>query len=217
MDTVIKKDSLSKQVADSLEAMIAEEKYSVGEKIPAETELMEIFSVSRNTVREAVRALASAGILQVRQGDGTYVISASRFSSCMNSRYEQVSPEEICEARNALEITISYLAAKRRTEEDLEKIRDAFIRRKNTGHTDRENTEADINFHMAVAEACHNRIIYDLYTSIFSFIKSHISYRQAETELNTEMMDSLHEELFNAILEQNPDKARISSLNILMM
>lgn len=67
---IIKRDSLSKQVSDKLEAMIEAGTYRVGDRFPTEPELMEMFSVSRNTVREAVQSLTWAGLLDVKQGDG---------------------------------------------------------------------------------------------------------------------------------------------------
>ncbi len=62
----IKRYSLSQQVADQLESRIADGVYAVGEKIPTETELAEMFDVSRNTLREVIQCLTSVGILEVR-------------------------------------------------------------------------------------------------------------------------------------------------------
>ena len=69
----VKRYPLSRQVSDKLEQMIEKGEYHVGEKIHTEIELMDIFQVSRNTIREAIQSLTSAGVLEVRQGDGTYV------------------------------------------------------------------------------------------------------------------------------------------------
>ena len=203
----IRRDSLSKQVADHLELLIEQGKYKIGDKIPTEVELMKFFDVSRNTVREAVQSLASAGILTVKQGDGTYVKSANRFNGSMNLKYEQVSPEDITDARNEMELTIARLAAERRTGEDLEQIKQAFLNRRDKKDSLEEDSVADFEFHKAVAAACHNSIIYDLYLSLSSFILNQISLKLADTKTSPEKINVLHEALYQAILNQDAEQA----------
>lgn len=211
----VKRYSLSKQVADQLEKMIEDGVYAVGEKIPTEPELTEMFSVSRNTLREAVQSLTAAGILVVKQGDGTYVRSNNRFHARMSMEYEQVSLEDILEARNALEVTIAQLAAQRRTAEDLSEMEHALHLRQKQSKIKKENTQADMQFHLTVSKACHNQILMDLYSSVSAYTESHIAERQATTTLNTAEIDALHEKLFVAIRDQKPEDARICAQNIL--
>lgn len=211
----VKRYSLSRQVADQLEKLIEDGVYAVGEKIPTEPELTEMFSVSRNTLREAVQSLTAAGILVVKQGDGTYVRSNNRFHARMSMEYDQVSLDDILEARNALEITIAQLAAQRRSEEDLREIEDALHLRQKQTETEKENTAADMHFHITVSKACHNQILMDLYASVSTYTESHIAERQATTTLGTDEIDSLHEKLFVAIRDKEPETARICAQNIL--
>ena len=215
IDKSVKRYPLSKQVADKLEQMIADGEYEVGKKIPTETELMEIFEVSRNTLREAIRALTSAGVLEVKQGDGTYVRSNNRFNANMNMKYEQVSVEDIQETRNSLELTIVNLASKRRTDEDMELITQTFLKRQGLRETVKENTKADIEFHIAIAQACHNKILIDLYQSIASYLEGHIAARQEETNMDCDEIDRLHEQLYTAIRDQKPEIAVTCAENIL--
>ena len=211
----INRSSLSKQVADQLEQMITDGVYAVGKKIPTEPELTEMFSVSRNTLREAIQSLTSAGILTVKQGDGTYVRSNNRFHAHMSLEYEQVSLEDILVVRNALENTISTLASQHRTEEDLIVIKKALDKRQNQTDGQKENTKADIEFHMAISKACHNKILEDLYSSISTYLEDHITQRQASTKMATEEIDALHEKLFLAIKAKNQDEARNCAEDIL--
>ena len=211
----VKRYSLSKQVADQLEKMIEDGVYAVGEKIPTEPELTEMFGVSRNTLREAVQSLTAAGILLVKQGDGTYVRSNNRFHANMSMKYEQVSLHDIQEARNALEVTIAYLASQRRTQQDLAEVESALEMRQQMKETEKENTRTDLQFHMAIAQACHNRILIDLYSSVSSYMESHIAERQADTSLNHREIDVMHEKLFEAIRDQKPEQARAYAQNIL--
>ena len=212
---IVKRYPLSKQVADKLEQMIEKGEYAVGEKINTEVELMEIFSVSRNTIREAIQSLTSAGVLEVKQGDGTYVRSSNRFDANMKLKYDQVSLEDISEARNSLEVTIAELAAKRRTDEEMEEITRTFHLRQQLRDTIKENTIADMEFHLAIAKSCHNRILIDLYQSIAVYLENHIAERQVETDMNFEQIDYLHEKLYSAIKEEKPEIAIACVKNIL--
>ena len=207
--TGIKRYSLSKQVADKLEQMISEGQFKVGEKINSESELMAMFNVSRNTLREAIHSLTSAGVLEVKQGDGTYVRSNNRFNANMKAEYDKVDIEDIKETRNALEITMANLAAKRRTDEDVERIQIALNKRKDLKDSARENTRADLDFHLKIAEATHNKVLIDLYLSIYDYLEQVITERQSETNLDSEEIDELHEKLFEAI--KNGDKLSASS------
>ena len=211
----VKRYPLSKQVADKLEQMIEAGEYPVGERIPTEIELMDIFSVSRNTIREAVQSLNSAGVLDVRQGDGTYVRSSNRFNANMSMKYAQISIEDIREARNIMEVSIAGLAAQRRSDEDLTLIAEALDRRKGLKENGKENTLADMEFHMAIAESCHNKILIDLYHSIWSYLESHIAERHVETSLNFEQIDELHDKLYRAILAGDPAAASNNAHEIL--
>ena len=212
---VLKRESLSRQVSDKLEKMIETGEYPVGEKIPTEPELMKLFQVSRNTVREAVQALTWGGILDVKQGDGTYVRSQTRFSANMSKKYSEASPENIREARYCIEVAIVRFAAMRRTEEDLERINEAFSRCREDNADVKESTRSDMDFHIAVAEACHNSILTDLYLSMYDYLESHIEEKSMETEFDAVRTGSLHGKLLAAIRDKNPDGAEAAVKDIL--
>ena len=212
---VVKRYSLSKQVSDQLEHMIESGEYAVGSKIPTESELMAMFNVSRNTLREAIQSLTSAGVLIVRQGDGTYVRSNNRFNANMNREFSRVSIQDIKETRNAMELTIVSLAAQRRTEEDMAEITSTFRNRTLLQETVKENSRADMEFHMAIAKASHNQILYDLYRSISSYLESQIAVIQAADDLDMNQLDKYHEQLYYAILDKQSETAVSSAQNIL--
>ena len=212
---IIKRDSLSKQVSDKLESMIESGTYQVGERIPTEPELMEMFQVSRNTVREAVQSLTWAGILEVKQGDGTYVRSNNRFQANMTQRYSQVDLEDIRETRNCLEASIAHLAAQRRNQEDIAKIQAALLNRRAQTDDTKENTKADVDFHMVIANACHNTILIDVYKSLSAYLESQIAERNLASPLSQEQIDNLHEVLCSAIVDGDPDRAAFAVQKIL--
>ena len=210
----IKRYSLSKQVSDELEQLIANGEYRVGDKIPTETDLIEMFKVSRNTIREAIKALTWAGILEIKQGDGTYVVSSNRFAASMNQKYENVSFEDMNEARKCLEITVADLAARRREESDIELITNAFNKRQGQNGDEKEHTLADVEFHMAISKACHNVILYELYKSMSDYLNEHIIERLHDSEFSSEEIDMLHEKLYRAVLEQDEHEAAVAARNI---
>ena len=212
---IIKRDSLSKQVSDKLEAMIEAGTYRVGDRFPTEPELMEMFSVSRNTIREAVQSLTWAGLLDVKQGDGTYVRAANRFYANMKQRCSSVSLRDIKETRNCLEATISRLSAQRRSQEDIERIRRALTKRKNQSTDAKENTKADLEFHIAIAEASHNAILIDVYKSISTYLENQIAVRLEDSPFSPSEIDLLHEVLYEAIRDGEPDRAESAAQRIL--
>lgn len=214
VNNTIKRYSLSKQVSDELEQMIANGEYLVGDKIPTETDLIEMFQVSRNTIREAIKALTWAGILEIKQGDGTYVVSTNRFAASMKQKYATISLEDVNEARKCLEITVADLAARRRTEEDIENILRAFKRREELSDDEKENTRADIDFHFAIAKAAHNVILEELYYSMSDFLTEHIRERSHDSSFTSEEIDMLHEKLYRAIANGEETEAAIAARNI---
>ncbi|BFO20338.1 hypothetical protein SHKM778_67260 [Streptomyces sp. KM77-8] len=84
--------ALSEQVIAALRAEITSGEWPVGSRIPTEPELVEQLGVARNTVREAVRALAHNGLLDIRQGSGTYVVATSELAGVMQRRFAGADP-----------------------------------------------------------------------------------------------------------------------------
>ena len=213
--SILRRESLSKQVSDQLEKLISSGAYKVGDKIPTEPELVELFGVSRNTIREAIQSLTWAGLLQVKQGDGTYVCAENRFNANMEQRYQEISLHDIAEARNCIEVTIAHLAAKRRTKEDIATIRLQLQRREALATDVKENTKADLDFHIAIARACHNQILIDMYESMACYMESQIEERSRASGQSFVEIDLLHEELFSAIQTGDAEKAAHSVMKIL--
>ena len=213
--TILKRESLSKQVSDKLEEMISSGKYNIGDKLPTEPELMEIFQVSRNTIREAIQSLTWSGLLTVKQGDGTYVNASDRFHANMEQKYQEVSLRDIKEARNCIEITIAHLSARRRTPQDVEAIHAMLLKRKALATDSKENTKSDIDFHIAVARACHNAILIDMYESISCYLGNQIAEQNRKSKLTTAEIDDLHEALYRAIEAGEPHRAALSVMKIL--
>ena len=121
-DSVIRKRSLAEELAERLRQRITDGQFEVGEKLPAEPELMRIFGVGRSTVREAVKILVNMGFLKVQQGAGTFVESRAAADDPMAQRLRRADIRDLDEVRRILEVAIVERAAGRRTEQDIEKI-----------------------------------------------------------------------------------------------
>ncbi|MFV2119542.1 FadR/GntR family transcriptional regulator, partial [Streptomyces sp. Act-28] len=98
-----RRSALSDQVIAQLRNQITSGEWPVGSRIPTEPELVEQLGVARNTVREAVRALAHNGLLDIRQGSGTYVIATSELAGVMHRRFADADPRHVAELRSTLE------------------------------------------------------------------------------------------------------------------
>lgn len=182
--------------------------FKPGDRLPSEPELMAAFGVGRSTIREAVKVLANIGLLEVKQGDGTFVLERSACDESLEQRLRRADILEVYEVRKILEVQIAGLAARHRTAEDLAEM--AFHLDKQKEYTalhDKEGyVNSDLAFHMAVAAATHNATLADLY-SIFA----RDTRRAVVNEINdpeiTYQVD-FHDRLYAAISEQNSAEAQ---------
>lgn len=214
MDEKVIRMSLSKQIVIKMEHAIEGKIWTVGEKIPTEPELIKRFGVSRNTVREAVQALIHSGLLEARQGDGTYVRASSHFEAIMMCRLKNANVTDTLEVRYTLEREISRMAALRRTSENME-IMELCFKKKQEQQTDlQEVINNDVDFHMAIALATQNKLIYDIYKNISDYLKVMINNIFAIAELD-ERQIKMHTELLEAIRNQDPDAAEKATLGII--
>ncbi len=196
--------SLALQVRESMESLIRDGEWRVGERIPAEPELIKLFAVSHNTLREAVQGLIHAGMLAARPGDGTYVTATDRLGAALDDRLRHEEMERILEARLALEKAIVALAAASRTEADLERMRAALA----TCRTRRgDGIDDDMAFHAAIAEATHNPILSQLYGVIVDYLRRHLATTLHERQYDP-AAQALHDELLTALEHQNPTAAQ---------
>ncbi|MFE7128724.1 FadR/GntR family transcriptional regulator [Streptomyces sp. NPDC057617] len=163
-----RRSALSDQVITELRSQITSGEWPVGSRIPTEPELVEQLGVARNTVREAVRALAHNGLLDIRQGSGTYVIATSELAGVMHRRFADADRRDIAEVRSTLESSAARMAAERRTERDLRQLETLLARREEAwaaGYLERF-VAADSTLHMAVVSASHNDVLTALYADL---------------------------------------------------
>lgn len=152
--------ALYEVIAERLLSHVVQTELSPGDKLPGERELARRLGVSRTTVRQAIVALQTQGILEVRHGGGTFLRHLdphSRAVSQVVSRRRRLP--QVLEARRVLEVPIAELAARRRTDEDLEHIERALERMRSEIAAGEIGVRGDGEFHAAVTAAAHNPVL----------------------------------------------------------
>ena len=208
--------ALAEELAGRLQGQFMSGKFEVGEKLPPEPELMQIFGVGRSTVREAVRILSNMGFLKVRQGAGTFVERLTPPDEPMERRLGRADLHDLDEVRKILEVAIAEKAAERRTAHDAAVLEKHLAERGATAAAGALQAciEADVNFHIALAEATHNEILCELYRSTAAHLKKRFSniYRDTECLLATQ---PTHGQLLGYILAGDVRNARETIRRIL--
>ncbi|MFC4259015.1 FadR/GntR family transcriptional regulator [Marinobacter lacisalsi] len=209
----IRRGSLVDTAIESLRSAIQDGQWPVGERLPVEAELAEALGVSRNTVREAVRVLAHVGMLETRQGDGTYVRSIRDPGESLR-RVARSRLQDQLEVRIMLETEAASLAARRRTEEDLRRMTAALDDRARSGDDLTARVHHDERFHHALVEAAHNPPLLEMYRYFAQSVAETIERTETDAELPEPSQED-HELLLAAIRQQNADRATIQARALL--
>ncbi|MFJ6853003.1 FadR/GntR family transcriptional regulator [Streptomyces sp. NPDC091271] len=197
--TSTRRSALADQVIAQLRNQITTGEWPVGSRIPTEPELVEQLGVARNTVREAVRALAHNGLLDIRQGSGTYVVATSELAGVMHRRFADADPRHVAELRSTLESSAARLAALRRTDRDMRQLDALMVRREETWVSgDMEAfVAADATLHLAVVAASHNDVLTELYADLNDLLRDYLRDDVGSKPGPQELMD--HARLVEAI------------------
>src|SRR5690625_3769405 len=171
---------LSDRIADEILTMITlESRFNPGEQLPNENELAELLKVSRTTLREALRILVAHGVIETKRGRGTFVredFQLNEATSLTSLVDEQIKMKDLYEIRLILEPEAAYYATLRATNQEIERILTygKLIEEKINKNEDR--TEAEQNFHKAIANAAHNKFMDRLMPVIFQGINQGVKF-----------------------------------------
>lgn len=199
----IEKKNISEQVLEQITDNIVKQQWPAGAKLPSENDLAQMFKVSRVSVRTALHKLIALGILEVRNGEGTFVRRADA-GVYLNSLIPTLVLEphdilELLEFRRGIEMLSCELAAERATPEDIEmlgKIVDAM--RKSCAENDiGRYTADDFNFHISIARISRNKIIEKVLFILKEPIFAHLSEMNQKLGLNLNI--DLHIKIFEAV------------------
>jgi DNA-binding FadR family transcriptional regulator len=186
----------------------------LGERLPTEPELAEALGVGRNTVREAIRVLSYSRMLDVRQGNGTYVNSVVDPAEALR-RVNRSSLRDHLELQSVLESEAARFAAQRRTDQDIIALYKALdARDEQADDVDIEGFfERDRTFHLAVAAAAHNTAIEELYRYFALSIPLHSQLRREDGRVDVGYPE--HRAIVEAIVEKDEDAAAVCARRIL--
>ena len=174
----MRKKSLAQQAADTIYKLICTGvEFSPGSQLPGENDLSNRLGISRNTLREAIRILASQGILDVYRGKGTFVSTeVKKIRDIQFAPIEQVRLhlKDLYEARLLFEPEMAAIACRRATDREIEQIMELGKLVENTIRRNEDRTSVDQEFHNAIVTASHNEFMQRLVPIINSAVEQTI-------------------------------------------
>jgi len=211
-----RRETLTSQLVKTLSERIARGDLKPGDRLPSEQELIEQFAVSRTVVREAISSLRASGLVATQQGVGAFVQQTAltqpfRIDEANLNLLKEVIA--VLELRAGLEAEAAALAAQRRKPEHLAAMRDALDRMESAIEAAEDAVAPDLDFHRTIAEATGN----EHFTHLFNYLgallipRTRIQTFRVLAEDRTEYLRRVnreHEDLYRAILSQDPDAAR---------
>ena len=215
----IKSTRIYEEIVRQIKTMISEGRLKSGDQLPPERDLAEKFLVSRTSVREALRALESLGLVEIRPGEGTFVREVSiesliqPLALVMLSQREAIG--ELFEARRLLEPLIAGLAAVRATRDDLQemgRILDDQAREITAGRT---GLAQDAQFHTAIGTAAHNRAISRIVHALMDLL-TQSREESLKTPGRPERSHEDHRRILGAIAKRSESAARQAMLDHLI-
>jgi GntR family transcriptional repressor for pyruvate dehydrogenase complex len=203
---------LYEQIVRQIEDSIMAGSLKPGDQLPAERELAQKFGVSRTAVREAVKALREKGLVEAYSGRGTFITNSTsqaiRQSLDLLVRIGRADgSRHLAEVRSILEPEIAALAAGRVKEEHLARMRRAIQIMDASRHDAYAFIEADLDFHLALAEAARNPLILSLLDSIVGLLREQ-RLRIFEVEGGPERGQLHHRRILAAIERRDPQASR---------
>lgn len=210
----IKTKKIYEEVADSLIKMIKDGELKPGDKLDSVEQLAHIFDVSRSAVREALSGMRAMGLVTMRQGEGTFVtkFDATNFTLPVNTGLimKMDDIKELYEVRKVLEVGAARSAAIHHETKDLIPLKEAIDEMKNANKNGEIGEGADMRFHLAVADATHNKILIHLMRSVSEVMIGVLRETREVliySEKKTVSLINEHQLIYDAIQDREPELA----------
>jgi GntR family transcriptional repressor for pyruvate dehydrogenase complex len=220
----IRPKKISEEIVEQIKDHISQGELKPGEKIPSERDLATLLGVSRPSVREALMVLEAMGLVESRQGGGTFVRSLTEESlaSPLTSMVEK-NPRllhSLAEVRMGLESWSAFLAASRATPEETARIGALYKEMERQASGGGWDAEVDAQFHYAITTATHNTLQLHVLNTIHGLF--HATIQVALTEFYrkagyVELLLNQHREIFEAIADRDPERARMAMMKHLKL
>ena len=209
----VTKQLLGEQIEKAILEYIRENSLKEGDKLPSEAEFCEIFGVSRSTVREAVRSLVIKGVLAVRRGSGTFILSMQKMPddplgiSQMDDKYKLAL--ELLEVRLMIEPEIAFNAALHRSPEQVEKLSSLCDEVEEIYMKGENHTLKDVEFHTCIAACSGNRVVQNLVPIINTAVITFVNLTNRKLREET---IATHRAVLNAIRDGDAQGAKCAMI-----
>lgn len=212
MYTAVRASRLYQQIVEQIEQSIRSGQLKPGDQLPAERDLAERFGVSRTAVREAVKALGEKGLVEALPGRGTFVIDATSqvIKQSLDLLVNNSTPEGLAhleDVREIFEPEIAARAAVRAESKQLSAMRDAIEAMERSLDDAGAYIEADLDFHLALAEAAQNPLVLTLIDSIVGLLRAQRT-RVFQAPDGPARGQHHHRRILRAVESHDPDAAR---------
>jgi GntR family transcriptional regulator, transcriptional repressor for pyruvate dehydrogenase complex len=216
MITPIRITNVPEAVADRIRGQIADGALSPGDRLPGNRELAAMYEVSMGSIREAISMLSAEGLIETRAGRGTYVATAAGRAAIApversGDLHERKYVEELIEAREILEMQLVVLAAQRASDEQIAMLEAILTRMEHAVSNPARYSEADVQFHLAMAEASGNRVLSQAMANIRASLKREMVLSAevgARRHGDLRFSADSHRRVLDAIKRGDPEVAR---------
>jgi GntR family transcriptional repressor for pyruvate dehydrogenase complex len=208
--------ALTDQAITKIKDLIVAGEFAPGARLPREKELAERLGLSRNSLREAVRALSLIGVLEARQGDGTYVTSLEpdlllAGTLFVSDLLTDPTLRELYGVRRILEPAATRMAAPRLTEADFEEL-EASLERMDAAETTQAFIDADVDFHRVIVGACGNATLASLIQNLSGGTLRARIWRAINERDAVESTRRLHHDIYRALRMRDAELAAAADL-----
>lgn len=208
------------EVIEQIREMLESGELKPGDQLPPERDFAELLGISRVSLRQALTVLEILGIVEIRHGEGTFVLSNNNgfdnLSVFLSKISNESDPLDILEARKLIEVEIAGLSAKERTEEDLRSIEEILKEMKKKIDNGEDTLIIDLSFHLRISESTHNSVLISIMNYIGSLMRQNLWKVVKGLSLTTpgraEKSLKQHWSIFNAIKDGDAVKAKEAML-----
>ncbi|HEK9100259.1 FadR family transcriptional regulator [Bacillus pfraonensis] len=217
----IKPKKIYEEVSEAILTMIKNGTLKPGDKLLPVHQLAEQFQVGRSAVREALSALRAMGLIEMKQGEGTYVknFDSSALTKSLNHTLLMKKEDilDLLEVRKVLEVGAVRAAAAKRTEDNLQNMKHWLDEMAKSIGNEKAGEKADFHFHMGIAESSHNNILLELMNHVSEMIAETIGESRRiilyGEQTTAERLLEEHQAIYDAVLEQDVESAQQAMLN----
>ncbi|WP_276307939.1 FadR/GntR family transcriptional regulator [Bacillus cereus] len=209
------------EVSEAILTMIKNGTLKPGDKLLPVHQLAEQFQVGRSAVREALSALRAMGLIEMKQGEGTYVKNFDSSALTKSLNHTLLTKKEdildLLEVRKVLEVGAVRAAAARRTEENLQNMKHWLDEMAKSIGDERAGEKADFHFHMGIAESSHNNILLELMNHVSEMIAETIGESRRiilyGEQITAERLLEEHQAIYDAVLARDVESAQQAMLD----